>query len=492
MVADIPVTALGDEGVDPKRWLALAVIAIAQLMIVLDATVVNIALPSIQRSLHISLLDRQWVITAYTLSFGGLLLLGGRIADFIGRKRIFIIGLLGFAGASALGGLAQNSAMLFSARAIQGCFGAIMAPAALSIITVTFTEPKERAKAFGVYGAIAGGGAAIGLLAGGVLTEYATWRWCLLVNVPIALIAVVGGLLVVRESRADGDRHYDLPGAFLSSAGLVALVYGFTKANQDSWSSPVTLAFVLGAVVLLVTFVLYEQRIAHPLLPMRVVLDGNRGGSYLSSFIAGIGLFGMFLFLTYYLQGTLHYSALRCGFAFLPFSGGIIIAAGLSSQLLPKVGPRPLMITGFTMGAAGLLWLLQIGQHTSFVEAVLPAEIVMSLGLGLAFVPLSSTALVGVGRHDAGVASALVNTTQQVGGSLGTALLNTIALSATTAFARTAGSGIAAQADSLIHGYKVAFIVSASLLVVAALVTAALVRASSAELVVLEESPALV
>jgi EmrB/QacA subfamily drug resistance transporter len=467
---------------DPRRFRALAVIAIAQLMIVLDASVVTIALPSAQRALHISVANRQWVITAYTLAFGGLLLLGGRIADFLGRKRVFVISLLGFAGASALGGLAQDSAMLFAARALQGAFAALMAPASLSLLTVTFTEAKERARAFGVYGAIAGGGAAIGLVIGGALTEYASWRWTLLINVPIAIVAAVFAVREIRESRVEGRPRYDLPGAATVTAGLLALVYGFTKAETDGWSSGVTLTLLGLAVILLTSFVVLERRSAHPLLPLRVILDRNRGGSFLASFLVGIALFGTFLFLTYYLQGTLHYSALKSGIAFLPFSAGIIIAATLASQLLPRIGPRALIATGLVLAAAGLAWFTQIGVDTAYVLHVLPAELVVSFGLGLAFVPFSSTALIGVAPDDAGVASALVNATQQVGGSLGTALLNTVAASATASYIAAHAGRLSLVQTGLVHGYTVAFTVSGALLVLAVFTTVALVRAKGHDL----------
>ena len=465
---------------DPLRWWALGVIALAQLMVVLDATVVNIALPSAQRALHISTLNRQWVITAYTLAFGGLLLLGGRIADFVGRKRMFIIGLIGFALASALGGLALNQAMLFSARALQGSFGALMAPASLSLLTVTFTEPKERAKAFGVYGAIAGGGAAIGLILGGVLTQYATWRWCLLINTPIGVLAALSAVRFIRESKAHGDTRYDLPGAVSATAGLVSLVYGFTMADQDGWHSTTTIGFLVGAVMLLGAFVIIELRTPHPLLPMRILEDRNRGGSFLGSFMAGVGLFGMFLFLTYYLQGTLGYSAMKSGIAYLPFSAGIIFAAGMASKLLPKYGPRPLMGTGFLACSIGLALLVTIGVHTSYWSHVLPSQLIMSIGLGFAFVSLSSTALIGVADHDAGVASAMVNTTQQVGGSLGTALLNTFATSATASYLLThvghhRPSNAIAQA-ALVTGYHRVFTISAVLLLGASIACFALVE----------------
>lgn len=474
---------------DPRRWFALVVIAVSQLMIVLDASIVTIALPSAQRALHITTADRQWVVTAYTLAFGGLLLLGGRISDYVGRKRIFIVGLLGFAGASALGGLAPDAALLFGARALQGAFAALMAPAALSLLTITFTEPKERARAFGVYGGISGGGAALGLILGGLLTEFVSWRWCLLVNVPVALLAAAAAVAVVGESQADGDSHYDLPGAITSTAGLVALVYGFTRASTDGWGSTTTIALLAAAAALLVAFVAIEVRAAHPLLPMRVLLERNRGGSYLASLLVGAALFGMFLFLSYYFQGTLHYSALKSGLAFLPFSGGIILSAGVASQLLPRVGPRNLMAVGLAAATVGVFALTTIAVHGDYLGRVLPAEIAISLGMGLVFVPLSSTALIGVGEHDAGVASALVNTTQQVGGSLGTALLNTVAASATTTY--LAAHRALGPAHAAVHGYTVAFVVSGVMMAVGLVSTVLLVRASRSDLPAGEGAPAL-
>jgi EmrB/QacA subfamily drug resistance transporter len=467
---------------DPKRWVALAVIAIAQLMVVLDASIVTIALPSAQHALHISTDNRQWIVTAYTLSFGSLLLLGGRIADYVGRKRIFIVGLLGFAGASALGGVAVNAPMLFGARALQGAFGALLAPAALSLITVTFTEVKERATAFGVYGAIAGGGAAIGLIMGGVLTQFASWRWCLLVNVPIAGVAALFAVPLIRESRARGNTSYDLPGAATVTGGLVVLVYGFTRAAENGWLSGITLTCLGVAAVLLAAFVFIELRTKHPLLPLRVVLERNRGGSFLSSFMVGAGLLGMFLFLTYYFQGNLGYSALRAGFAFLPFSVGIIVAAGAASKILPRTGPRSLMTAGFAAAALGMVWLSRIGPHSSYAVHVLPAEILISLGMGLAFVPMSSTALFGVGQHDAGVASALVNTTQQVGGSLGTALLNTVAASVTATYLATRIHTHTNLQAATVHGYTVGFLIGAVCLAIAALSAAFLITASRADI----------
>ncbi|MFQ1000523.1 MFS transporter [Modestobacter sp. SSW1-42] len=460
-----------DGGPDPKRWLALAVIAIAQLMVVLDASIVNIALPDAGIDLGITQANIQWVVTAYTLAFGGLLLIGGRIADFIGRKRAFLIGLAGFAFASALGGIAPNQELLFAARALQGAFAALLAPAALSLLAVTFTDPKERARAFGVFGAISGGGAAIGLILGGVLTEYASWRWTLGVNVPIAIATMVFAVPLVRESRATGDRRYDVPGVLLSALGLVSLVYGFSKAAEEGvgWSDPVTLTLLAAAAVLLVSFVLYERRASHPLLPLRVVLDRNRGGSYLIFLLVGAGIFAIFLFLTFYFQQTLGYSPLKSGFAFLPFSGGIIMGAGIVSQLLPRIGPKPLMIVGLALGVAGMIWLTGIGETSSYVSEVLPAELAISLGMAAVFVPASSTALVGVGEHDAGIASAVLNTAQQVGGSLGLALLSTFYASAITGYL-TDNPGATPNA-AFVHGYHVAFIGGAVLLGIA-LITA--------------------
>ncbi|MCL8250011.1 MFS transporter [Aeromicrobium fastidiosum] len=459
--------------VDPRRWLALVVIAVAQLMVVLDASIVNIALPSAQEALGISDANRQWVVTAYALAFGGLLLLGGRVADFVGRKRAFIIGLVGFGIASAVGGLAQNQIELFGARALQGAFAALMAPAALSLITVTFTEPKERAKAFGVYGGISGGGAALGLILGGVLTEYASWRWTLLVNTPIAIATAVAAYLLVRESRAEGKARYDIPGVVTSTLGLGALVYGFTMASEDGWSSAGTISLLVAAVVLLVAFVVIEMNTAEPLLPPRVFTERNRAAAFLVSLLLGLALFGMFLFLVYYMQGTLQYSAVKSGLAFLPFSVGVVIGAGVASGFLPRVGPRPLMVGGTVMAAIGMALFTQITVDDSYLTVVLPAQIVMSIGMGLAFVALSSTALVGVEDHDAGVASALVNTTQQVGGSLGTALLNTIAASATAGY--ITANGVAQTPEGLVHGYTVAFTWGLGALILAAVLSLVLV-----------------
>ncbi len=464
---------------DPLRWRALAVIAIAQLMVVLDASIVNLALPSAKADLGISDANQQWMVTAYTLAFGGLLLLGGRIADYVGRKKMFMIGLLGFAAASALGGFAPSAGFLFGARALQGVFAALLAPAALSLITVTFHEPKERARAFGVYGAIAGGGAALGVLLGGVLTEYLSWRWCLLVNTPIAITAVLLAIPFVRESKAEGHPQYDIAGAITATAGLVSLVYGFTraapKAFTDSahWTDGTTLACFGFSALMLVSFFVIENRVTNPLVPMRILLNRNRGAAYLISLIVGIGLFAMFLFLGLYLQVVQGYSPIRAGFAFLPFSVGIIAGAGVASQLLPKVGPKPLMVPGLIAGALGLFWLSRLEPGSSYAVHILPAMILISLGMAFNFIPVSSVALHGIGRQDAGVGSALINTSQQVGGAVGTALLNTVAVAATTAYLTSHDTiGAASVAAGLTAGYTRSFAVGGVMLLIAAVVTA--------------------
>lgn len=440
-------------------------------MIVLDSSIMNIAIPSAKVDLGISDANQQWVITAYTLAFGSLLLLGGRVGDYMGRKKIFLVGLIGFAAASALGGIATTQGMLFGARALQGVFGALLAPAALAIISVTFTVPAERAKAFGVIGAISGGGAAIGLILGGTLTEFFSWRWCLGVNTPIAIIAAVLAIKFVHESKAEGDNTYDIPGVVTATAGLFALTYGFNQAATNGWSDGHTISFLVGAVVLLVAFVAIEMRVKNPLMPMRVVTDRNRGGSYLGSLVVGAGLFSMFLFLGLYLQVILGYSPLKSGFAFLPFTAGIIVFAGIASALLPKFGPKPLMVPGLIAAGFGLLMLTRITPETSYVTHVMPSLLIMSSGMALVFIPLTSTSLHAVSHHDTGVASAMVNTSQQIGGSLGTALLNTVAATATATYATAHTElGKMVQPFAMTHGFTVAFKVSAGLLFVGAVV----------------------
>lgn len=440
-------------------------------MIVLDSSIMNIAIPSAKVDLGITDANQQWIITAYTLAFGSLLLLGGRIGDYMGRKKIFLIGLAGFAAASALGGIAANQGMLYASRVLQGVFAALLAPAALAIISVTFKVPAERAKAFGVIGAISGGGAAIGLILGGTLTEYASWRWCLGVNTPIAIIAGILAIKFVHESKAQGDNSYDIPGVLTATAGLFSLTYGFNEAATKGWSSNLTITFLALALILLAIFLVIEKRVKNPLMPLRVVTERNRGGSYLGSLVVGAGLFSMFLFLGLYLQVILGFSPLKSGFAFLPFTAGIIIFAGVASQLLPKFGPKPLMVPGLIFAGIGLLLLTRITPETSYLTHVVPSLLIMSSGMALVFIPLTSTSLHAVSNHDTGVASAMVNTSQQVGGSLGTALLNTVAATAATSYATAnAQLGEKVMPFAMTHGFTVAFKFSAALLFTGAVV----------------------
>ncbi len=460
---------------DPaRRWWVLGVVGLAQLMVVLDATIVNIALPSAQRALVFSNADRQWVVTAYSLAFGGLLLLGGRLSDLVGRRRMLIIGLVGFASASAVGGAATGFAMLVIGRGAQGAFGAMLAPAALSTLTTTFSDPAERGKAFGVYGAIAGAGGAVGLLLGGVLTEYLSWRWCLYVNVVLAVVAVAGAMRLLTAHPRDRGVHIDWPGTVLVVAGLVAVVYGLSEAETRGWSAPTTVVLLPAGVVLLVAFVLTERRVGHPLLPLRIIVNRFRGGAYLAIGLSAIGIFGIFLFLTYYLQLSLGYSPVKTGLAFLPMIAATIASSTTSSgALMPRFGPRPLIPAGLLAGAGGLVLLAtQLGLRTSYPGQILPALLLTGAGLGVVFGCAMNTATYGADRADAGVASAMVNTNQQVGGSVGTALLNTIAASALTSYLLAHGRTPLAAAGAAVHSYVVAFWISAGILACSAVVCA--------------------
>ncbi|GGN03679.1 MFS transporter [Actinoplanes campanulatus] len=459
------------------RWWALVVLALAQLMVVLDATIVNIALPTAQADIGFDDHGRQWVVTGYALAFGSLLLLGGRLSDFFGRKRMFVIGLVGFALASALGGAAGSLELLIVARALQGVFGAALAPAALSLLSTTFTEPAERGKAFGIFGAISGAGGGIGLLLGGVLTEYVSWRWCLYVNLVIAAIAVAGAFLKLRDEPVPAHGRIDVPGTITAVAGLVALVYGLANAESDGWSSTATLGPILAGLVLLTAFVLIERRSTHPLLPLRVVLDRNRGGSYASIAIAGAGMFGIFLFLTYYLAGILQFTPIETGLAFLPMLGAVMLTATTAgSMLAPKIGPRPLVPVGALIAAGGMTLLTRLELDSTYVSGVLPGLIIIGLGLGLVFAPTQNAATSGVEHRDAGVASAMINTVQQIGGSIGTALLSSFA--ATAAADHMAGKEPTplAQAQAALESYHTVFWWSAGFFVLAAVVAAVLFR----------------
>lgn len=477
---------------DPRRWWALVVIAIAQLMVVLDASIVNIALPSAQRDLGMSDANRQWVITAYTLAFGGLLLLGGRIADMVGRKKTFMIGLVGFAIASGLGGAATGSGLLFGARALQGAFAALLAPSALSLLTTTFTIGKERSKAFGIYGAIAGGGAAIGLIAGGLLTQHLNWRWCLYVNVPIAVVAFIGAAVFLRDRPERGRVWLDAPGVVLGCGGLVAIVYGCSEAEPRGWGDGLVLGLLVGGVALLGAFAWWQTRARHPLLPLHIVRNRNRGGAFLTMALAVIGLFGMFLFMTYYLQTVLGYSPVRTGVAFLPMVVAIVVGSTqISARLLHRIPPRFLMVPGALLASAGLFTLTFLTAEPAYVSHVLPAMLLVGLGMGLTFMPVMATATSGVAAHDSGVTSATVNTAQQVGGSIGTALLNTIATSTSAAYiadhlanaARSSGAlGLTPAVrdgivkSGVVHGFTVAIGAGSAIMLLAALVAGLLVN----------------
>ena len=493
---DAPPAADGSAGPDPRRWWSLVIIGMCQLMIVLDITVVTIALPSAQADLHIAPADKQWVLTAYTLAFGGLLLLGGKIVDFMGRKNTLIVGLIGFACASALGGASVTGGMLFAARAVQGGFGAILAPAALSLLTTTFTDPDERAKAFGVFGAIAGAGSAIGLILGGVITNYLTWRWTMYINVIIAIVAVVGAVVLVVDRAPRRSVRVDYVGTVLGCGGLLALVYGFTKAASDGWGNTTTLVLFAIAVVALVSFGYVQGRVSAPLLPPHIVVNRNRAGSFILMALAAVSMFGVFLFLTYYLQGIKGYSALRTGFAFLPMSVTLIFTSvGIAARLLTKLPPRALLVPGMLLAAGGMAWMTRISVGGSYATEVLPAEILLGLGFGLTFMPVFSVATAGVAHQDAGVTSATLNTAQQVGGSIGTALLNTIAVSATAGYITAhhlppaaaalnpaAAKGLSelvlfGEAQAQVHGYMVATWAACGALLLAGVIGGLLINA---------------
>jgi EmrB/QacA subfamily drug resistance transporter len=468
---------------DARRWWILVIIGIAQLMVVLDATIVNIALPSAQKALHFTDNERQWIITGYALAFGSLLLVGGRIGDLFGRKITFIAGLIGFAVVSAIGGTAQSFEVLVGARALQGAFGALLAPTALSLLTTTFSRPDERGKAFGIFGAIAGGGGAVGLLLGGVLTESLSWRWCLYVNLLFAIPAALSALALLRNQAPAAKPRIDVPGTLTASAGLFALVYGFSRAEPDGWTSATTLGFLAASVVLLAAFAALQRRVAHPLLPLRVVLDRNRGGSYLAIGIVGAGMFGVFLFLTYYLQQTLGFSPIQTGLAFLPIVGAVVVTATTATtRVLPRTGPRPLITLGMVLASAGMILLAQLGVDSSYAAHVLPGLIVTGIGIGLITSPAMNTATLGVDAADAGVASATVNTMQQIGGSVGTALLTTLSTSATTSFlvGRSPNAGVVAHAA--VHGYTTAFWWAEAIFAAGAIVSGLLLRSGAPRL----------
>jgi EmrB/QacA subfamily drug resistance transporter len=479
--ASVPASA-GQAQPDPRRWLILVVIAVAQLMVVLDATVMNIALPSAQNALHFSNVDRQWVVTAYSLSFGSLLLFGGRLADFVGRRTMFIIGLAGFAAASAVGGASVSFAMLVTARACQGVFGAMLAPAALSLLATTFIDPKERGKAFGIYGSVAAGGGAVGLLIGGALTSYLSWRWCLYINLVFAGVAIIGAVMFLSARSGPRTAQLDIPGVLAVSSGVFCVVYGFSNAATHSWSTPSTYLFLAAGVALIAVFGFWMARAKSPLLPPRVVLDRNRGAAYLGILITGAGMFGIFLFLTYYLQKTLGYSPVITGVAFLPMIACVALSSNVSNiVLMPRIGPKPIVSTGLVLAAAGMAWMTRIGPHSGYATDILGPIMVTGLGMGLMFSTAFNTGTYGVAPQDSGVASATVNTGQQLGGSIGTSLLNTIAASAVTGYLAThvlhgARPSAAVQQLALVHGYVTAFWWCSGIFLFGAIVCGTLMR----------------
>ncbi len=453
-----------------RRWLALVFIALAQLMVALDATIVSIALPRAQVALGVADADRQWMITAYTLAFGSLLLLGGRLADSLGQRNAFLIGLAGFTAASVTGGAAPSFDILVAARAAQGAFAALLAPTALSLLAITFTEARERARAFAVYGAVAGSGAAVGMVVGGLLTQDLSWRWCLYVNVPVAVVAAVGGYILLPRTARRSPVRIDVVGAVLGTAAMAALVYACSRAVTDGWGSALVVSALVTSAVVLAAFVAWEARTPAPLLPLTIVLERNRAGAYSAAGFAIAGMLGGFLFLTYYMQLVLGFSPLQAGLAFLPITvasqaGSWLIAA----RLMPRVPPRLLMAPGALVAAAGMALLTQLTAHSGYLTLVLPAELLLGLGISCLMVPAFSLATHGVDSHQAGVAAAAVNTSNQVGGSLGTAVLNTIAASATAAFA---GHD---RVAALVHGYATGAGWASAILVAGAVLTALLV-----------------
>jgi len=484
-----------------NRWRILALLGLAQLMVVLDVTIVNIALPSAQQALNFSAANRQWVITAYALSFGSLLLVGGRVSDMFGRKWTFVGGLLGFAAVSAVGGAAPSFGVLVAARAVQGGFAALLAPAALSLLNTTFMVDRERRIAFAIYGGIAGAGGAVGLLLGGVLTQYLSWRWCLYVNLVIAVPTALTAVGLVSNVRAYSSVRIDLLGTLLACSGLFCLVFGLDRAQADGWTATITLSFLIASAVLLTAFTLWERRRDEPLLPLPVVVDRNRGGSYLAILINGLVLFGVFLFLTYYLQDTLRMSPTIAGVSFLPMVAVLMSTAVLAqTKLLPRFGPRLLIGTGMAVATVALVIFAQVNVGSHYASVVLPGLLVAGLGVGLVFAPAMNTATRGVTEQHAGAASAMVNTCQQIGGSIGTTLLSTIATTATTSFVhgKLASAMTNPQAASLlhlvhgrpapsaqllvqasVHGYTTAFWVAAAISAGGAIVCGLLLRAGA-------------
>jgi len=466
----------GLRGSHAVRWWVLAVIGVAQLMIMLDATVVNIALPHAQLDLGFSDGNRQWVITGYALSFGSLLLLGGRLGDLLGRRTLFVIGLAGFGAASVVGGAASSFEIFVAARVAQGIFAAVLAPAALSLLSVTFTEPSERAKAFGVFGALGAAGGAVGLLLGGMLTEWASWRWVMYVNVVFAAPALIGALLLLAKPVVSQKPKLDIPGIAAVSAGLFAIVYGFAHVESTSWTDPVALGSMILGALLLVVFVWLESKVAHPLLPLRVVLDRTRGGSFVAVFVIGMGMFSVFLFLTYYLAASLGYTPIRTGLAYLPMVTAVALSSTTVSLLvLPKLGPKIVVSASFLVAAVGMGLLTQLELDSTYAAHILPGLILLGLGLGGVMATAFQGATSGLHHEDTGVASALINTAQQIGGSISTALLTTVASSATTGYLTSHKASALAAAQAGVEGYTATLAWGSGFFVVGAVVAAFLI-----------------
>jgi EmrB/QacA subfamily drug resistance transporter len=474
-----PASAKTDSGLRGShavRWWVLVVLGIAQLMIMLDATVVNIALPEAQQALGFSDGSRQWVITGYALAFGSLLLLGGRLGDLLGRRTLFVIGLAGFGTASILGGSASSFEIFVAARVAQGLFAALLAPAALSLLSVTFTEPSERAKAFGIFSALGGAGGAIGLLLGGMLTEWASWRWVMYVNVVFAAPALIGALLLLAKPVITKKPTLDIPGIVVVSAALFAIVYGFAHVESTSWTDPVALGSMIVGAVLLAVFVWLESRVAHPLLPLRLVLNRTRGGSFMAVFVLGMGMFSIFLFLTYYFAASLGYSPIKTGLAFLPMVAAVVASSTTMSLLvLPKVGPKIVVSASFLVAAAGMALLTRLELDSIYAAHIMPGMILLGLGLGGVMTTAVQGATSGLHRDDTGVASALINTGQQIGGSISTALLTTIASSATTHYLTSHKPSALAAAQAGVEGYTATLAWGSGFFVVGAVIAAFLI-----------------
>ncbi|MER5893868.1 MFS transporter [Streptomyces sp. NPDC001876] len=484
-----------------RPGIALAVIAACQLMVVLDATIVNIALPHIQDALSFSTTDLSWVLSSYTLTFGGLLLLGGRAGDILGRRRVFMAGILLFTLASLLGGLAQEPWQLLAARALQGVGGAIASPTSLALITTTFPEGPERNRAFGVFAAVSAGGGAIGLLTGGMLTEWLDWRWVLFVNVPIGVLIAVLAPMYINESEKHPGR-FDISGALTSTLGMASLVYGFIRASEAGWRDSLTLSSFGAAVVLLAAFVLIESRAREPITPLRMFADRNRSGTYMIMLSLAAAMFGMFFFIVLFVQNVLNYSPIESGLAFLPVTVAIILGAGISQRLLPVLGPKPFMVTGSAITGIGLFWLTLISPDSSYLGGVLGPMFLFGFGMGLNFVTLTLTAVSGVAQHEAGAASSLLNASQQVGGSLGLSILVTVFGTASRNEAEKQLPSFMAQAtpeqkaefarthelpapwghDVLTHGISTAFTAAVAMVALALLTAALVIRVRKSDL----------